>query len=463
MENSLSYREHLRRNFSLALPVMMSQLGHIMVAVVDSAMVGQLGSVPLAAASLSNSLVFIVLSFAIGVSMGMTPLVAAADAQNRKREISEVLRHGLLLNLAIGAILFGLIYFNLRFLYNMGQDADVVKLSIPYMGIITLSIVPLMFFQTFRQFMEGLSQTKQAMYITLGSNGLNILLNYVLIFGKWGFPELGLNGAGYATLISRVVMGIALYLVVRYSLRYREYLSMMHFKRFYKDRFQSLLKLGVPSGMQFLFEVSAFSLAAVMIGWLGAEALAAHQIGISLASVTFMIASGISAASTIRIGNQLGRKDIPTLRVAGFSNFLMVAILMSISGVLFILLRNWLPTLFIDDAEVIMAASGLLIIAAFFQIFDGVQVVSLGILRGLQDVKVPTIATFFAYWVIGLPSGYLFAFHFELGTNGVWYGLSLGLAIVAISMFWRFHHLSARLARKYPPAVVLPMHDEVKV
>jgi MATE family multidrug resistance protein len=283
------------------------------------------------------------------------------------------------------------------------------------------------------------------MVITLGANALNILLNYLLIFGKGGFPALGLNGAGWATLISRVVMALAIYLFVRYAPRFASYIRHLHFKRFYKAQFKRVLSLGIPSGMQFLFEVSAFSLAAVMVGWLGAEALAAHQIAISLASITFMVASGISAASTIRIGNQLGKGDIPTLRVAGFSNFIMVAALMALSGLGFVLLRAWLPTLFIDDMQVIQAATGLLIIAAFFQVFDGVQVVSLGILRGLQDVRIPTLATFVAYWVIGLPSGYLMAFVFDFGINGVWYGLSLGLGIVAISMFWRFDHLTKKL------------------
>lgn len=445
MDNSLSYREHLRRNITLAYPVMLSQLGHVLVAVVDSAMVGQLGPVPLAAASLANSLVFILMSFAIGVSMGITPLVASADGQGRRREITDVLRHGLVLNVLIGLVIFGLVYPNLRLLHYLGQDQAVVELAIPYMGIIVLSMVPLMVFQSFRQFMEGLSQTRQAMVITLGANALNILLNYLLIFGKGGFPALGLNGAGWATLISRVVMALAIYLLVRYAPRFAGYIKHLHFKRFYKDRFRRVLSLGIPSGMQFLFEVSAFSLAAVMVGWLGAEALAAHQIAISLASITFMIASGISAASTIRIGNQLGRGDIPTLRVAGFSNFIMVAALMALSGLGFVLLRAWLPTLFIDDMQVIQAATGLLIIAAFFQVFDGVQVVSLGILRGLQDVRIPTLATFVAYWVIGLPSGYLMAFVFDFGINGVWYGLSLGLGIVAISMFWRFDHLTKKL------------------
>jgi multidrug resistance protein, MATE family len=433
----------------LAYPVVLSQLGQVMVAVVDSAMVGQLGSVPLAAASLANSLTFILIAFAIGISYAITPLVAAADGQGRAREITEVLRHGLVLNVFAGLMLFLIIFSGLGMLHHMGQDPEVVALAIPYMGIITLSIVPLMFFQSFRQFLEGLSQTRQAMIITLSANLLNVFLNYLLIYGKWGFPALGLNGAGWATLISRIVMGAAIFLLVANAKRFKAYVKGLHFRRFYADRFKRILNLGIPSGMQFLFEVSAFSLAAVMVGWLGAEALAAHQIGISLASITFMMASGISAASTIRIGNQLGRRDIPTLRVAGFSNFLMVVVFMAISGVIFIVGRNFLPTLFIDDAEVIAAASGLLIIAAFFQIFDGVQVVSLGTLRGLQDVKIPTIATFFAYWVVGLPSGYFFGFVLNLGTNGVWYGLSLGLGVTAISMFYRFNQLTKKLLIKY--------------
>jgi len=447
MKNSLSYREHFRRNITLAYPVVLSQLGQVMVAVVDSAMVGQTGSIPLAAASLANSITFIMIAFAIGISYAITPLIAAADGQNRTREISEILRHGLVLNVFAGLMIFMMIAAGSGLLNYMGQDPEVVKLAIPYMGIIAFSIVPLMVFQTFRQFTEGLSQTRQAMVITIASNLLNILLNYLLIFGKWGFPALGLNGAGWATLISRVVMAVAMFIFVANASRFASYVKKLHFKRMYRERFNRLLGLGIPSGMQFLFEVSAFSLAAVMVGWLGAEALAAHQIGISLASITFMMASGVSAASTIRIGNQLGRKDIPTLRVAGFSNFLLIVAFMAVSGVLFIVFRDFLPTLFIADADVIATASGLLIIAAFFQIFDGVQVVSLGILRGLQDVKVPTLATFIAYWIIGLPVGYLLAFHYDYGIKGVWYGLSLGLGVTAITMFYRFDQLTRKLRK----------------
>ena len=447
MKNILIYREHFRRNITLAYPVVLSQLGQVMVAVVDSAMVGQTGSIPLAAASLANSITFIMIAFAIGISYAITPLIAAADGQGRAREISEILRHGLVLNIFAGLMIFILIASGSGLLHYMGQDPEVVKLAIPYMGIIAFSIVPLMVFQTFRQFTEGLSQTRQAMVITIASNLLNIFLNYLLIFGKWGFPALGLNGAGWATLISRVVMAMAMFLFVAYAPRFASYIKKLQFKRFYRERFNRLLGLGIPSGMQFLFEVSAFSLAAVMVGWLGADALAAHQIGISLASITFMMASGVSAASTIRIGNQLGRKDIPTLRVAGFSNFLLIVAFMAVSGVLFIVFRDFLPTLFIADAEVIATASGLLIIAAFFQIFDGVQVVSLGILRGLQDVKVPTLATFIAYWIIGLPVGYLLAFHYGYGIKGVWYGLSLGLGVTAITMFYRFDQLTRKLRK----------------
>ena len=447
MKNSLSYREHFRRNITLAYPVVLSQLGQVMVAVVDSAMVGQTGSIPLAAASLANSITFIMIAFAIGISYAITPLIAAADGQGRAREISEILRHGLVLNIFAGLMIFILIASGSGLLHYMGQDPEVVELAIPYMGIIAFSIVPLMVFQTFRQFTEGLSQTRQAMVITIASNLLNIFLNYLLIFGKWGFPALGLNGAGWATLISRVVMALAMFLFVAYAPRFASYIKKLQFKRFYKERFNRLLGLGIPSGMQFLFEVSAFSLAAVMVGWLGADALAAHQIGISLASITFMMASGVSAASTIRIGNQLGRKDIPTLRVAGFSNFLLIVAFMAVSGVLFIVFRDFLPTLFIADADVIATASGLLIIAAFFQIFDGVQVVSLGILRGLQDVKVPTLATFIAYWIIGLPIGYLLAFHYDYGIKGIWYGLSLGLGVTAITMFYRFDQLTRKLRK----------------
>ncbi|PSL03923.1 MATE family efflux transporter [Cecembia rubra] len=440
-----NFKDNFSKTFNLAFPVMLSQLGQVLVGVADSMMVGRLGAEPLAAASLANSIFFVVLMFGIGVSMAMTPLVAMADGKNNPKRISRLFNHGLSINLASGLMLFLLIIMASPMLYHLNQPVEVVILAIPYLAIITFSLLPFMLFQTLKQFAEGLSQTKQAMYITLICNAVNVFLNWVLIYGNLGFPEMGLNGAGWATLISRVMMGLFMCYYVFKSKRYLPYQLSFKLKRLSFPMVSKMLRIGVPTGFQFIFEVGAFSSAAIMMGWIGVTALAAHQIAINLASISYMMASGLSTAAMIRVGNQLGKNDIKTLREAGFTAFVMVAIFMSATAVIFILFREFLPALYIDDIDVIKMSATLLIIAGLFQLSDGIQVVGLGALRGMADVRVPTIVTLVAYWVIGLPLGYVFGFVFNLQEVGIWYGLLIGLTVTGVMLLYRFHSLSAKL------------------
>lgn len=440
-----NYKEHLKKNFFLAYPVMLSQLGHMMVNVADSVMVGQLGALPLAGASVANVIFHILLMFGIGVSYAVTPLVAEADGTKDIDRSSELLKHALLINTLTGIILFAFIAIAGQGLYYLDQPPDVVELAIPYLNIVTLSMIPLMLFQTFRQFAEGLSFTKQAMLIVIGSNIINIVLNYIFIYGKLGMPAMGLNGAGWASLIARSVLALCMAVYIfkgKHFVRYRKGFAIGNYS---KKLIHKLLNLGLPAGFQFVFEVGAFGFAVIMIGWIGTEALAAHQIAINLAAVSYMMASGLSAAATVRVGNQLGKNDVPALRAAAFTIYGMVIIFMSICALIFITGRYFLPSLYIDNHDVVEMASSLLIIAGFFQISDGIQVVSLGALRGLSDVKVPTLLTFIAYWVLALPIGYILGFTLEMGVEGVWYGLLIGLSLVAIVMFWRFNVLTKRL------------------
>lgn len=440
-----NFKENFSTTFYLAYPVMLSQLGQVLVGVADSMMVGRLGAVPLAAASLANSIFFVVLMFGIGVSMAMTPLVAMADGNHKGKRISRLFNHGFIINMAGGILMFFLIVMASPFLKNLNQPEEVVTLAIPYLAIITFSLLPFMFFQTFKQFAEGLSQTKQAMYITIFCNGINVFFNWVMIYGNLGFPALGLNGAGWATLISRIFMGLMMAYYVWNSKRYKPYNLSLRMRKLSFPMFSKLIKIGVPTGFQFIFEVGAFSAAAIMMGWIGVTALAAHQIAINLASVSYMMASGLSTAAMIRVGNQLGRNDIKTLREAGFTVFIMVAIFMSVAAVIFIVFREFLPSLYINDVSVIQMSATLLIIAGFFQLSDGIQVVGLGALRGMSDVKVPTIVTLVAYWVIGLPLGYILAFSFGMQEIGIWVGLLIGLTVTGIMLLYRFHKLSQRL------------------
>jgi MATE family multidrug resistance protein len=302
-----------------------------------------------------------------------------------------------------------------------------------------------MIFQTYRQFGEGLHSTRMAMVIVVGSNLLNIVLNYLLIFGKYGFPAMGLNGAGWATLISRIVMGAGMMAYIYYGEKFSQYREGFTIGSYSKKLINRMLHIGIPAGTQFIFEAGAFGFSALMMGWFGTNALAAHQIAINLATISYMTTSGLGAAATIRVGNFLGKKDILQLRRAGFTLIAMGLMLMTAWAILFIAGKEFLPSLYIDNPEVISLTASLLIIAGFFQLSDGLQVVCAGALRGLQDVKVPTVLIFAAYWVIALPLGYWLAFPLKLGPSGIWYGLLIGLTLTAIAMILRFQHLSKKI------------------
>ncbi|PKV75334.1 MATE family efflux transporter [Pontibacter ramchanderi] len=444
---SEEYKEHFRKNFLLAYPVVLSQLGHIMVSVFDSLMVGQIGTIPLAAASLGNSIFTITMVFGLGVSYSITPLIAAADGRRNYTRISLLLLNGLFSNLLLGIILFIAGYFLSPYITWLNQPEEVVRQAIPYINILFLSMVPLMVFQAFRQFAEGLSLTKQAMYISIVANALNIVLNYILIYGKLGFEPMGLVGAGWATLISRVIMALMMGGYILYAKRFAAFHRFLTFRHLSFVHMYHIFRLGLPISGQMVFEMGAFSFSAIMIGWLGARELAAHQIAINVASVTYMMASGIAAAATIRVGNQKGLRNYRAMRVAGISSFVMGVLFMMVSGLLMIAGKNFIPSLYLDDPIVIELASTLLIIAALFQISDGVQVVGLGALRGLEDVRIPGLISLIAYWIIGLPVGYMLCFKLDFGVHGVWTGLLVGLSVAAILLFWRFKMLSSRLSK----------------
>ena len=442
---SSSYIKSYKATFYLAYPVVLSQLGHIMVGVVDTAMVGRIGTVQQAAVALSNSLYTLVLVFGLGVSYGITPLVAAADSSKNIGENAALLKHGILINTILGILLFLLLFSISPVLRLFNQKQEVVDMAIPFLNVMMLGMIPLCIFSGFKQFTEGLSFTRIAMIITIGANLLNVLFNYVLIFGHWGIPAMGLMGSCWASFISRVIMALTMYAYVYYNKEFRKYWTGFSFRNISRVLIKKILAIGVPSGLQWVFEVGAFAFAVIMIGWISPKAQAAHQVALSIAATTYMMASGLSAAASVRVGNQAGLQNREGVRTAGFSAFIMVLAFMGICATCFILFRELLPVIFNKDPEVISIASSLIVIAAFFQLSDGTQVVGLGALRGVKDVKIPTIITLIAYWAIGLPMSYILAFKFNLGVQGVWYGLSLGLTIAAVLLFLRFNYVSKRI------------------
>ena len=435
------YRPHVTQSWHLAYPVMLSQLSHVMVGVTDSIMVGHVGATSLAASSLANVIFNLLMLFGIGVSYAITPLVATAEGEGDTHKISDTLRHGLMIAFINGLFLIGVVLLCRPLLYHIDQPEEVVNLAIPYLSVLAFSLLPVLIFQSCRQFAEGLSNTRIAMIIMLGSVFLNIFLNYILIYGHAGFPAMGLLGAGYGSLASRMVMMLVILGYIYFSKQFFIYRMGFMIGNYSRQIFRKLLSIGLPAGMQFIFEVAAFDFSAIMMGWLGTNALAAHQIAINLATISYMTTSGIASAATIRVSNELGKRDIKKVRDVAYTLIIMALLFMLVWAILFIVGRNFLPTIYIDDMEVIKIATPLIVIAGFFQLSDGAQVVCTGALRGLQDVKMPTVFIFIAYWIIGLPLGYYLGFKAGFGSTGIWYGLLIGLTITAIAMFFRFRTL----------------------
>lgn len=439
------FRIHIIQTIKLAYPVIIGQLGFIMMGVVDSLMVGRIGSAHLAAASLGNSLTILIFIVGIGVSMAVTPLVAIAVGAKKHQDCGIYFRQSLLVNISIAFIMMVLTYIASELLVFLGQPEEVTKLAVSYTKILGFGAIPMMLFQTYKQFIEGLSVMRPAMVIVLIANIINAVANWILIFGNFGFPALGLDGAGWATICSRIFMGIAIMIFVMNSKYFSQFDVTFHFKSINIPVIKKILSLGLPSGFQYFFEIGAFSFAVVMVGWLGSKDQAAHQIAINLASISFMAALGISAAGGIRVGNAVGRQNINETRKAGFTAIFLGASFMFFAGVIFVVFRNLLPTFYINEEDVISVASSLIVIAALFQLSDGTQAVGIGILRGLTDVKIPTAITFIAYWIVGLPIGYLLGFIFQMGVQGVWIGLLIGLTTSAILLTLRFNAKSKQI------------------
>lgn len=428
--------------WSLAVPVMIGQVGHMMFAFADNLMVGRLGPENLGAASISNSIFFVVMLLGMGLSFALTPIASAAVGAGKSETSVNVLRQGLIIGVPFALLTAGFLYVFSDYVYLLNQPPEVTALTSSYLKILAYSAVPFMIFQIYRQYIEGLGFTRPGMTIIWIALGVNILGNYVMIYGHFGFPKLGLDGAGWATFISRLAMMVMIILFYDTAKRFKNNSPL--FSSFKPDLtvIRNIIKVGIPSGFQYIFEGGAFLFGAIMVGWLGTIPLAAHQIALNLASMTYLAATGISTAAAIRIGFFYGQHDHEQIRFIGFQCSILVAVFMTVAGVVFILFSSLLPYLYIDNQSVIQIAVWLIIIAAFFQISDGVQAVGLGILRGVQDTRVPTMITFAAYWLFGIPIGYVLAFWTDWGAYGIWTGFLLGLTASAAALIVRFNHVS---------------------
>lgn len=452
------YTKEFRYNWKLAAPVMLGMLGHTFVSLIDNIMVGQLGTAELAAVSLGNSFMFIAMSLGIGFSTAITPLTAESDSAGNFLQGKSVFKNGLMLCLFLGTFLFLGVYISKPLLRSefFNQPEEVVALAEPYLDIVAFSLIPLVVFQAFKQFSDGLSLTKYPMYATLIANIVNVALNYVLIFGYLGFPKLGIVGAAWGTLASRFIMVGYIWILLLKKEKSRAFVSNLKIFILDKLMLRKIMSLGFPSAMQMFFEVAVFTMAIWLSGLLGKNPQAANQIALNLSSMTFMVAMGLSVASMVRVGNQKGLKNYAELRRIAFSIFLLAVLLACCFAILFFAFRHHLPKIYLDyddavnmadNIEVISIASQLLLAAAIFQISDSIQVVVLGALRGLQDVKIPTLITLIAYWGVGFPISYFFGKEDSLGSFGIWLGLLAGLSSAAVLLFIRFNYLTLKLIK----------------
>ncbi|RZK56769.1 MAG: MATE family efflux transporter [Pedobacter sp.] len=443
------YKSYYKENLILALPIVGSQIGHMAVHMADSIIVGQFaGTTQLAAVSLVNSLFMLVLVLGLGISYGLTPLIAQANGRQDNNECGRLLSNSLIINIITGLFLYVLIHFGtLALIDNIGQSPDVVFYAKPYLGYLSFSIVPLMIFQTFKQFAEGLGFTLQAMLISIFGNIINIVIGIILVRGMFGFEAMGVKGVGISTLIDRSLMASVMAMYVLRSRNFKIFLKEFKIYAIDKIRSAQIIRIGAPVAMQYIFEISAFSGAAIIIGTIGTAPQAAHQIAINLAAFTYMIASGVASSATIKTGNYLGQNSFTDLRRSAIASYHVVIGFMSFTAILFVLANTLLPYIYTKDLEVIGIAAQLLIIAGFFQLFDGTQVVGLGILRGIGDVNIPTFITFLSYWIIGIPLGYFLGFYLDLGVKGIWYGLTFGLLTASILLFLRFQFKTRSLIK----------------
>lgn len=452
--NLSQYIKEFSYNIKLAYPVILGMLGHTLIGVVDNFMVGKLGSTELAAVSLGNSFIFIALSLGIGFSTAITPLIAEADAEKDDQKIRTTFHHGLLLCTVLGVALFILIVLSKQIMYLMHQPEAVTALAAPYIDWVAFSLIPVIIYQGYKQFADGLAQTKYSMYAIFMANVVHVFFNYVLIYGIWIFPKLGILGAALGTVISRIMMVVFMDLLLRNNEAFKRHFKNFTFKEIRKSILKKIINLGFPSALQMLFEVTLFTAAIWLSGSLGKNSQAANQIALILASSTFMVAMGLSVTAMIRVSHTKGMGDFKNLITVARSIFLLTFMLEIFFALLFVIFHDFLPHLFlnmndstqlIDNYEIISVTSKLLLVAAIFQISDGVQVVVLGALRGLQDVKIPMYITFISYWIIGFPTSYYLGKYTTLREVGIWIGLLAGLTAAALFLYIRFAGLTKKL------------------
>lgn len=431
------YKPHFKRILQLSYPIIIGQIGIVLMGVADTIMIGQLEPTNLAAAGIANSVYFMVTILGIGTLTAISPLVAKAKGAGHTNEVALLYRQGLIASLIL-SLFVGLILFLLTInLHWFGQAADVNNLTQSYLHYLNAGTPFLLLFMAAKHYSDGLSITKPAAVITIFGLILNVFLVWVFMYGHLGFKGMGINGAGLATTITRVVMAICM---IGYIHKQAFYTTWLRVKEKGQETafLKQIFEVGLPSGFQYFFEVAAFASAAIIIGWFSKTQLAAHQIALNLASITYMVATGISVGGSIAVGDAWGRKHKADIIASGKASLILSVAFMGLTALIFSVFNHFFVGIYTSDAVVAGMAANLLLIAALFQLSDGIQCVSLGILRGLADTKVPTLITIIAYWILGIPIGWYLAKYMGFELYGIWFGLSIGLTFSAVFLTIRF-------------------------
>jgi len=439
-----TYMPYFKKITILSFPIVIGQLGTVLMAMADVMMVGQLDATNLAAVGASNAVYFLISILGIGTLTAVSPLVARAKGASSPADCSRYFRKGIVASLLLSVFIGFLVWVCTVYFHVFRQQPQVTELAKPYLHVLNAGTVFMLLFYAIKNFSDGVGYTKPSAIITLGGLLLNIFLNWLFIFGKWGIPEYGLLGAGIATSCTKVCMAFCMAVYVFRSKLYTVYLKAKN-ACIYTSHLSEVFRVGLPSGFQYFFEVAAFAAAALLIGQYGELELAAHNIAINLASTTYMAATGISAAGSILVGDAVGRKHKSDMILSGRAALMMAVVYMGFCALLFLFFPKFWIALYTTDERVARMAVYLLMIAGLFQLSDGIQCVGVGILRGLSDTRIPTLITVVAYWAIGIPVGLWLSNSLNLSLYGIWIGLSIGLTFSAILLTLRFIKQSQRL------------------
>ncbi|MEI9948456.1 MAG: MATE family efflux transporter [Pseudomonadota bacterium] len=439
MFSASAIRRELGPTLALALPITVGQVSQMLIGFTDTAFIARLGAVPLAAAAFTQGVFGVFYVVGVGLLAGPGVFASRDHGAGNEAGCASWRRHGRALALVVSLSAFAILALASTQFDHLGQPPEVMAIVRPFFLLVSASLVPALLFQVERQFAESVGRAWGPMIIIVLDVGLNAFCNWVLVFGRLGFPALGLLGSGCATLLARLFALLAVALWLRFSPDFAR-LREAPWSGWERARFAGLLRLGVPAGVMLLFETGAFGASALMMGWLGVVPLAAHQLALSCAALTFMVPLGLSLAVSLRISRAHGEGRTAAARAIGLGALLAGLLVMLSLAALYLFAGGLIARAFTSVREVSTLAAELLLVAAIFQVFDGAQVIGVGALRGLTDVRVPALLTFAAYWLLALPLGYWLAFHTALGPRGLWVGLAAGLATAAISLVWRFLH-----------------------